>query len=418
MSRPRLPWSRNRRMWWLIACATVLIPIVTLAAALVPSRKPAPGPAPSTPVQVAAGPRAVPLRIGPNFTAPGQLDRPRIAKTAARLEIGKPTTLSMLLHALRLFGPGATVPAREPGRRASLVAIALDQRAGTDYFGGQPALIDTREGVRCRVVQPLYAKEQPERQAHPGQLLAVLAEVGISLDQPVSTSGGPRSVRRILDDTLAHFDPKQNEIEWTALALALYLPPRRSWANKFGETFTLDALAGELMSRPFESSIACGGTHLLYSLVTLLRADQQESVLADPVRREVRDRLHGVVESLVRTQLSDGSWDHRWREHGRGAGADPHDGDLDHGGEAERVLLTGHHLEWLVLLPPDLQPPPDRFLRAARWLLERVLNDPTSTLDEGYCPYSHAGRVLLTIDGSTPLLSGRGEGNRRDVSIR
>jgi hypothetical protein len=417
MSRSQLHWPRNRRMWWLIACAIVLIPIVALSAAFVPSRKLAPGPSPGTPRPVAASPRAVPVRIGPTFTAPGQLDGPRIAKAAARLEVEKPTTLSMLLHTLRLFGPGATVPTREPGQRAGLVAIALDQRTGAPYFGGQPALIDTREGVRCRVAQPLYAKEQPERQAHPGQLLAVLAEVGISLDQPVSTTGGPRSVRQILDDTLANFDPKQTEIEWTALALALYLPPRGSWANKYGETFTLDALAGELMGRSFESSIACGGTHLLYSLVTLFRADQQESVLSDPVRREVRDHLRRVVESLLRTQLSDGSWDHRWRERGTGAGEEAEGGGHTHD-DADRVLLTGHHVEWLLLLPRDLQPPPDRLLRATRWLLERVLNDPASTLDEKYCPYSHAGRVLFMIDGSIPLLSGRGEGNRRDASIR
>jgi len=64
---------------------------------------------------------------------------------------------------------------------------------------------------------------------------------------------------------------------------------------------------------------------------------------------------------------------------------------------SDQVLTTGHHVEWLMLLPPDLQPPRECFQVALRWLQVRLEVDDLDTIRQNYCPYSHAGRVLRVL---------------------
>src|SRR6185437_15422714 len=72
--------------------------------------------------------------------------------------------------------------------------------------------------------------------------------------------GGTHAVRELLEDTLANFDRRERELEWTAEALALYLPPQREWSDKYGNRHTLDEVAEELLNRPLSSSFAnCRG---------------------------------------------------------------------------------------------------------------------------------------------------------------
>ena len=134
------------------------------------------------------------------------------------------------------------------------------------------------------------ARWQPERQAHEDQLLAVLAEAGVPLSTPLTTGRGQASAQRLLDDTLANFDLKQAEPEWSALSVVLYLPPQRSWTDKYGKVLTFDDLAEELMDRTFQANLPCAGTHLIYTLTALLRADEQEPVLTPTVRAKAQPR--------------------------------------------------------------------------------------------------------------------------------
>src|SRR5262249_41994153 len=143
-------------------------------------------------------------------------------------------TLSNMLHVLRLYGPhhGEIMP---PAAHAEpWLEVLLDHDRSRARFQGQATLIDTRDGIRCREVERDAGRGQPERQSHPDQLLAVLGELGVPLDRPVSTAGGARTVAALLADSLANFDLDKREPEWTALAYALYLPPRKQWTDKFG----------------------------------------------------------------------------------------------------------------------------------------------------------------------------------------
>jgi hypothetical protein len=313
----------------------------------------------------------------------------------ARLRLQKAASAGEILHALRLFGPGAAVFDPTLKREVALLDRLLDHDLGSAAFGEAP-LIDTREGVRSRIVVPRNAKWQRERQAHEDQLLAVLAELGVPLSRPLTTASGARSVRDLFNDTCANFNPDQREVEWSAMAIALYLPPRTGWHDKFGRACSLDSLVELLLARPSSEALPCGGTHRLYTLTVLLRVDEATPVLSSGVREKLHDYLRAQAAVLVRTQAEDGSWLTNWYRGERARSSSP-------GAPAEleqaRVLATGHHVEWVMLLPPEFQPPRDCLVRAARWLQLRLVTDAAETLLAHYCPYSHAGRVLSVLAG-------------------
>jgi hypothetical protein len=340
-----------------------------------------------------AGTRTVPMQVGPSLAVEGPFDEAVIRQALGRLRKEQPTGLSDLLHVLRLFGPDA--PVRPPSGGPSLRAldVALDYRTSSAYFDGHPALIETRQGVRSRVAGPRDTDGPHEKASHVDQLLAVLAELGIPLDHPLSTQRGPGTVRELLADALANFDLEQPEIEWSALAFALYLPPRRSWSDKFGTTLTFDDLAAELIKRPLGGRRPCAGTHLLYSLAVLCRVDERAAVLTPGMRRRVRSHLARMAALAARHQSAEGTWGLDWFER-------PTESESGPNREAE-VLTTGHQVEWLMLLPADLLPPEACFRRALLWLQSRLLAAPIAEVMASYCPYSHAGRDLSLLSRPT-----------------
>jgi hypothetical protein len=340
--------------------------------------------------------RDLPLKVGPSFSLADELDARKIDGLVERLRSDRPLAMGEVLHALRLFGAEMTCkPPTGSGQPLPLLDAVLDNQTGRALFGSDNApLIETREGVRSRVVQRREARWQRERQNHEDQLLAVLAEVGVPLSRSVRTESGEHTVRNILDDLLANFDLKKGEFEWAALSVTLYLPPRNSWVDRYGKTYTLDDVALELMGRLGRPDLSCAGTHLLYSMTVLLRVDEQEPVLSPEVRGQLREKLRETALSVRRVQTAEGAWGPNWSSLAEGkldrglAGAFPTD---------QGVLATGHHVEWLMLLPPDLLPPRDCFLAALRWLQVRLEVDDLEKLRVHYCPYSHAGRVLQVL---------------------
>jgi hypothetical protein len=319
----------------------------------------------------------------------------QVRAAVARLARAHPEDLAELLHVLRVFGPDASIPmSGEPGG-VKLLDLALDYERSRAYFRTGPTLIDTRDGVRCRKIEAADLNKRHEKEAHEDQLLAVLAELGVPLSHVLTTSRGTRSVRRLLDDALAKFNLEQAEIEWSALAFALYIPPRVSWEDRFGTRTTFDDLAAEMMRRPLNETRVCAGTHLTYSLAVMLRVDEMTPFFTEPVRRRVRSYLERLVAAAVRNQWPDGAWDLNWH-----ADAPVRSAQTE-GEDAMRVLATGHQVEWLVILPTDLLPPQEHLLRALRWLHGRLQAASESEITEHFCPYSHAGRVLSVTSRPT-----------------
>lgn len=235
---------------------------------------------------------------------------------------------------------------------------------------------------------------QVERQAHPAQLLAELAKHGVSLEQELTTQARVFAVADILRDTIANYNSHERQIEWIGMAFALYLPPHKTWIDKFGHRFSFDDLADELLGRDLDSpTLSCAGTHVLEALVVVLRVDADHFLLSEANRARVRQYINGHVDHLARIQSADGSWSKKWAQE-RMAVVGSADVDAS---RHERVHVTGHHLDWMLLLPPEMAPPEDLFRRAAAWLLACLLQCDEKDIVSNYCPYSHAAHILLAI---------------------
>jgi hypothetical protein len=321
-----------------------------------------------------------------------------------------------VLHALRVFEPAAVPPAADLPSLQELRSVLFDHNASREWYGGHVSLIKTRYGLRYALDSDFVTASQ----AHVGQCVALLAELGVPPDHPLRTPAGEAPVSELLADTTANFLPAA-ELEWTAAALGAYLPPQRSWKNRFGQEFSFDQLARWLLAQPFERA-TCGGTHALYSLAVLWRIDAQVPILSDEVRGLVERFLGRMSASVAAAQQGDGSIKRLWhldvinqqwyrellQEVGpEGVRSESPDrlraiqaGWRDvFEGKGGDVAMTGHHLEWLVLLPPARQPPPDFFRRAGEFLAQELERATDQTLRDNFCPYSHAARMVRLLVG-------------------
>jgi hypothetical protein len=354
---------------------------------------------------VIAPARAAPLRIAPRTNVAVSLDHDAVAAAVGRLRLQEFPGLSLLLHSASLFGLESPAPGYTGPEPASIkdVLFAGDVRAS--YFSSDPLFVKTAWGRRNLVQMANRVQWQPERQAHLGQLLSEFAKQGVSLDEVITTDSESFPIADLLQDTIAIYDHSEPQLEWNCIALALYLPPRTTWSNKFGHRFSFDIMAEELMERRLGASeSSCHGIHLLEALVILLRADAEHDILSPDVHSMVKTHLLRQVADIERTRFPDGSFSPVWYN---GADTLPLTGIAD-ATVHSRVHATGHHVDWMLLLPSDLSPPDDLYDQAAAFLLASLQSCSDDDLHLHYCPYSHAGRVLQQL-ASRPAALADGE---------
>jgi hypothetical protein len=257
---------------------------------------------------------------------------------------------SYLLHVLRVNGKSGRVEGGEPASSEGILSLFTEERAGEAYFGRSP-LVRSASGIRYPTMDRAATADRSLEQ-HRDHTLAAFGELGLPLSYPLKVGGRPASLRDVLRDSIANFHLGQEEIAWTAMAYALYLPPIRAWVNRYGERFTFDDLAVELQHRPMDKE-SCGGTHLLYSLTLLARVDAKATVLSGTARGRVIAHLMQCVDVLERTQQPDGSWPAWWNHEllpgGHPAGLSLADNAVN------RLLMTGHLAEWLLYLPEQIR---------------------------------------------------------------
>ncbi len=237
----------------------------------------------------------------------------------------------------------------------------------------------TRFGVRIKL-------GEDNGEAHRDQVLATLALQGVSLDSPILASNERHSVRNLLEDSLACFDFHQRETPWTVTAYVLYLPPDASWTNCDGQTFNFEKLTVDLLDRSFEG-LSCGGTHLFANLALLVRIDSEFHNLSPTTSTRLTRRVRELTDGLRRNQLADGSWSTDWIK-----GSYKPDNLIDRNSRMERLLVTGHIMEFAAYLPKDLQLEEDVYRRGGRWLADN-LRDGLDTLKQDpdfLCPLAHA----------------------------
>lgn len=310
-------------------------------------------------------------------------------------------TVSDCLHYLKVHslrsGKDDKVAAKS---ESQFLYSVLQNGASSRAFLGMPAFVAVRNGVRMTTARRSRADE-----SHQNQGLATLAELGMPLSWPLDLDGHKHSLREAIEDCVANFYLKEKELAWTAIALAYYLPPTRGWSNRFGESFTFDDLAHELLIRSF-SSQCCGGAHLVQAATVLLRVDLEQPVLSDATRLQLQHYVGRCVDAAIRAQRPEGYWTPDWYKE-MGEEVSPYSWSPKATTEA-CFLITSHLAEWMLYLPVNMRAPDDTQRNAAEWMLARLHEmpaEPTSPL----CPRTHVVFVLecVSVPNADTGMSGR-----------
>jgi hypothetical protein len=136
-------------------------------------------------------------------------------------------------------------------------------------------------------------------EVHPNMFLKTLLEAGVPLDHAFTHEGRRRTLRDIVDGARGLFRPTlvssvPNALPWSLIALTRTTPAlRQQWTNAWGEPVALDLVVERALRMLEQASVplveamragrpetaqapvhefTCGGTHMLYALLTAVHA--------------------------------------------------------------------------------------------------------------------------------------------------
>lgn len=339
-------------------------------------------------------PTREPLRIAPRYDRPEVVSDEQLTRVLTKLQPkfrGPKPKINYVDHALRFWGVEARFDDEESLSGVELRELLLDHRAFSQAWGPKtkPFLVpDTRGDDQ---LLSFRTKAGQATASHTDHTLAGLAEVGTPLDFPVITPLGEVRLKAAFDQALREFSLNQEEYEWSTLVFLHYLPHVKSWFSSEGQLITWDRLAERLMRQRLAQGV-CFGQHRLHALALLLRVDEEHALLTSEVRQRVISHLQDVTQRLVKTQHASGYWDGAWPGEEWDGPATASTGPF--GEQADRLLATGHVLEWWAFAPPECLPPSENLVRAAQWLVSE-LDSLTDAQVQRYYPFlTHAGRAL------------------------
>ena len=330
-----------------------------------------------------------PDRIGPLHDVPELVSDAELSRLLWKLRPrlrGPQSQTNHIDHALRFWGVEAKFDEENCLSGEEMRARLLDMRQFAKLWDDETAPLMVRvtgSGIRARV------QEGAASASHVDHTLATLAEVGTPLDYPILFERGEGNVGQLLRQAARDFSLNQIEYEWSTLAFALYRPSRDEWFTTEKQKISFDRLARRIMRQDLPQGV-CYGNHRLYTLAALLRLDEQRPLLSETARTEIVAFLKDMTDRLVKNQKSDGSWDREW------AGPLPPGTPATSVGTplGNRILATGHALEWWAIAPEQLHPPRETLLKAGRWLVTTIDGLSVREIDANYTFLTHAGRAL------------------------
>lgn len=304
---------------------------------------------------------------------------------------------NLVEHALRIWGGDAQFRQDFNAMSgADMVGFLTDHQRFAASWGSdvEPLAAVKRYGLAVH-----WGRDRAKSASfHHDHWLACLSEAGIDLNHPVKMpSGDGQTVENVLEQALLDFRLDQREVEWSTMVFAFWLTPRAKWSNEAGRQISFNQLAHRLMRGHMRYG-SCGGTHRIYSLVVLLRLDEEHQILSSLVKKEIYGYLERVRNLITVAQSKEGYWPYGWNQ-GLVFSDDSN---------RQKVIATGHHLEWLALAPAGLHPPQTQIRKAARWLIDDILSRSPEEIFKSYTAYSHAGNSLALWRGVRPWEFWRG----------
>ncbi len=352
----------------------------------------------SSPAPTIAIPRQTPLTVEPLYDDANVVSDEELAAVLAKIQPrfwskADPTRPieglkpNYVEHALRTWSIKAKFDDPQVMSGEALKDFLVDHGKWLASWGHAtrktaPSLVEeTPDGASIR-----WGKEEGAS-VHHDHWLACLTEAGVSLNEPVFTPSARKSVADVLQEAFRDFRLDENEVEWSAMAFGFWIAPQKEWTNRAGRVLSFDDLAERLMRGQLRFGV-CSGTHRLYSLMVLIRLDDEYHILSPEMRERSMDHLRKVRDLISVSQFEDGHWPSNWPD-GADAVANPTDDAL-----FKKVIATGHHLEWLAIAPKELHPPHEMILKAADWAIKTTTEQSDQDIGQRYTFFSHVGSAL------------------------
>lgn len=331
-------------------------------------------------------PRETPLVIEPLYDDPQVVSDEDLAAVLAKIQPRFPRERlkpNYVEHALRTWWLKAKFADPKVMSGEQLKEFLTDHGQYLASWGEKtpPLLQDDATGVAIR-----WGKEEGAS-VHHDHWLACLTEAGVGLHEPVHTPSQRREIADVLQEALRDFRLDENEVEWSAMAFGLWIAPQKTWTTRHGRTLSFDLLADRLM-RGHKRFGVCSGTHRLYSLMVLVRLDDDHDILSDATRARIMAHMHSVKKLISVCQFDDGHWASNWSE-GAESLNKPIDDEL-----YKQVIATGHHLEWMAIAPQELHVSHDQIVKAAGWVIRTTKEQSASDIATRYTFFSHVGNAL------------------------
>jgi hypothetical protein len=131
--------------------------------------------------------------------------------------------------------------------------------------------------------------------------------------------------------------------------------------------------------------------------------DDQERILSPEGREKIVKYLEDITARLVKSQHESGFWNNQWPT-AKPTNLEPSTADGDR--LADRIIATGHALEWWAMVPRDLaarlHPPRNVLAAAGQWVVAAVDKMSDEEVATNFTFLSHAGRSLALWRGKFP----------------
>jgi hypothetical protein len=228
-----------------------------------------------------------------------------------------------------------------------------------------------------------HAEEGVGVQGHAAQLLAILAQSGVSPETPMRIGGQEFTVQDLIAEEMATCRAG-TELTFKLISLSHYLPSDEVWRSRDGQSWSIPRLLNEEIKSPIRGA-ACGGTHRLFGIGYAYQMREQEGL---PVEGEFA-RAKQYIESYHRyawtLQNPDGSFSTEWfaRRGNRN--------DLE-----RKLQTTGHILEWLVQSLPDDQLADPKVIKSVDFVATALASEPNRPWSIG--PLGHALHALVIYE--------------------
>ncbi|ADB15773.1 hypothetical protein Psta_1090 [Pirellula staleyi DSM 6068] len=350
----------------------------------------------STPAPMILPESLAPHSVLPRYNDPRVATDEQLSDVLDRVKPPRTAPLTNnLIHSLRLWGTDADFFDPKVLSGKQMLGYLTDDAKFREIVGenAPPLLQRTSEGITIRGFED-GTNSRDTSSYHNDDLLATYAESGLARDYPLALRDDKATINDLLATSLRRFHLDRLEYEWTAITYARYVFPQPMWSNKFGETITLDLLIDELVKAPPEHG-PCNGLHRLEAMTVLCRIDDDLQKLTPKQRMKMLVYMKRVSLLLEQTQSRDGFWSRSWST-GQSSDVDTKSTVYD------KILVTGHQIEWLAYAPPEVQPPQETIVRAGQWLCRTLTELDDKAIVDHYGPYSHAARALCLWRSTTP----------------